>query len=91
MIKLTMLLCHIWGILHRLILGALSSALTGGVGINAEGVQSAANLLESSVNVPKIAVILTDGKQIILEACTNKLAQAMQQSGVEMFSVGEFL
>ena len=61
----------------------------GGVGVIASGVKSAADLFGSSVNVPKIAVILTDGEQMILEACTNELAQAMQQSGVKMFSVGE--
>ena len=65
-------------------------ALTGGTGIAAYGLKSAADLFGSSVNVPKIAVILTDGEQMILEACTNELAQAMQQSGVKMFSVGEF-
>ncbi|KAI0235881.1 hypothetical protein LSAT2_013568, partial [Lamellibrachia satsuma] len=65
----------------------LGDQFTGGVGVIASGVKSAADLFGSSVNVPKIVVILTDGEQMILEACTNELAQAMQQSGVKMFSV----
>ena len=69
----------------------VASITAGGVGIIAYGLQAVTDLLASSVNVPKIAVFLTDGEQMVLEACANNLSQALQQDNVQMFSVGEFI
>ncbi|KAI0235885.1 hypothetical protein LSAT2_013572 [Lamellibrachia satsuma] len=66
----------------------LGDQFTGGFGVVAYALQSVTDLFGSSVNVPKIAVFLTDGQQMLLEACANELSQQLQQSGVEMFAVG---
>jgi len=63
--------------------------VVGGVGILAFSIQAAADLFKSSVNVPKIAVFLTDGQQMLLEDCAYELSTQLQKSGVKMFAVGE--
>lgn len=64
----------------------------GGSGIIGYSIQSVATLFDSSVNVNKMAVFLTDGEQMVkdLESCTYELSQQLQQDGVEIFAVGEF-
>ncbi|KAI0233223.1 hypothetical protein LSAT2_016521 [Lamellibrachia satsuma] len=41
----------------------------------------------SAAGVPKIAVFLSDGEQMVLEACTNDIATTMRDGGVTMMSV----
>ncbi|KAK2166206.1 hypothetical protein NP493_1332g00041 [Ridgeia piscesae] len=66
----------------------LAPSFTGGSGILAYGVLAAAAALSSSAaGVPKIVVFVSDGEQMVLEACANELATAIRDSGVTMLSV----
>ena len=59
------------------------------MGVVAYALQTVDDLFGSSVDVPKIALFLTDGQQMLLEACANDLSTQLQQNGVEMFTVGQ--
>ena len=44
----------------------------------------------SAAGVPKIVVFLSDGEQMVLEACTNDIATIVRDGGVTMMSVGRW-
>ena len=63
----------------------------GGVGIPAMGLREVAYLFGGSVNVPKVAVFLTDGEQPVQEECANNKTEQLKSDGVEMYAVGELM
>ncbi|KAI0233222.1 hypothetical protein LSAT2_016520 [Lamellibrachia satsuma] len=66
----------------------LAPKFTGGCGVLAYAVQAAGAALSSSAaGVPKIVVFLSDGEQMVLEACTNDIATIVRDGGVTMMSV----
>ncbi|KAK2166207.1 hypothetical protein NP493_1332g00043 [Ridgeia piscesae] len=66
----------------------LAPRFTGGSGVLAYAVRAAGAALSSSeISVPKIVVFLTDGEQMVLEACAYDMATMLRDGGVQLLSV----
>ena len=63
----------------------------GGTGIPAMGLRLVADVFESSENVPKIAMFLTDGQNQVQAECAHNKTQQLKSDGVEMYAIGKLL